>query len=162
MNIYFLKSTLYLQTENIATKQGDQKMQFYLVTAKCGHVGKTSYMPITFPVKAENGKEAAKKVRAYPRVKRNHWDAILGCKKVDEQTYLAQIEINNNDPYLHATSKQEQKRMVEDIQNRIKIDNHQNELKQLAKKSLKPNLRYQSRKYVFDIDGYYEMCSLNN
>ena len=115
-------------------------MQFYLVTAKCGHVGKTSYMPITFPVKAENGKEAAKKVRAYPRVKRNHWDAILGCKKVDKQTYFAQIEINNNDPYLHATSKQEQKRIVEDIQNRIKIDNHQklidiqfNELMRLQK-----------------------------
>lgn len=134
-------------------------MEFYLVTTKCGHVGKTSYMPITFPVKAENGREAAKIARGYPRVKRNHWDAILECRKVDEETFQMQILINNSDPYLHATSKQEQEVMVTDIVARIKDDNHQEELNRLSRKSSKPNLKFQKQKYNcgrYDYDYEYE------
>ena len=134
-------------------------MEFYLVTTKCGHVGKTSYMPITFPVKAENGREAAKIARGYPRVKRNHWDAILECRKVGEETYQMQILINNNDPYLHATSKQEQDAMVADIAGRIKYDNHQDEINRLSRRSSKPNLKFQKQKYnysCYDYDYEYE------
>ena len=123
------------------------KMNYYLVTAKCGHVGKTSYMPITFPVIAESGKEAARIVRGYPRVKRDHWDAILDCQKVDEATHNAQKALNAKDPYLHATSKQEQDEMVTNLLERIESDNHQNELKKLNKKSSKPNLMFQRKKY---------------
>ena len=122
-------------------------MKFYLVTAKCGHVGRKAYVPITFPVKAEDGREAAKKVKAYPRVKRNHKDAILSCKKVNERAYLKQVEINKKDPKLHVSSRQEQKRMVAEIEERMMADNHQNELNKMLKKSSKPNLRFQKQKY---------------
>ena len=135
-------------------------MEFYLVTAKCGHVGKKAYMPITFPVKAENGKEAAKIVRMYPRVKRNHWDAILGCKKVDEEAYINQMIINNNDPYLHARSKQEQNKLVDNIESRIVEDKHQLEINKLTKKSNKPNLRFQQLKYINRYDEYYSEYSI--
>lgn len=128
-------------------------MEFYLVTTKCGHVGKTSYIPITFPVKAENGKEAAKISRRYPRVKRNHRDAIVECRKVDEETYKMQILINDSDPYLHAKSKQEQEAIVEGLQERIRDDNHQNEINKISKKSSKPNLKFQKQKYIY---SYYD------
>ena len=50
---------------------------YYEVLAKCGHVGKKHYVPVKFAVIAEDGKEAAKMVRYFPRVKHNHKDAIL-------------------------------------------------------------------------------------
>ena len=135
-------------------KPGGRKMEFYLVTTKCGHVGKTSYVPITFPIKAENGREAARIARTFPRVKRNHWDAILKVEKVDEDEYLKQIVINNQDPYLHVSSKQEQKELVEDIESRMVEDNHQNEINKPTRKSKKPNLRFQKLKYFGSYDEY--------
>ena len=52
-------------------------MRYYEVTAKCGHVGKGFYIPITFPVRAKSAAEAASVTRAFPRVKHDHKDAIL-------------------------------------------------------------------------------------
>ena len=37
-------------------------MKFFEVQAMCGHVGKSSYIPIRFAVMAEDAKEAAAKV----------------------------------------------------------------------------------------------------
>ena len=53
-------------------------------------------------------KEAAKKAREFPRVKHNHWDAILECREVDEGSYREQVSINSKDRYLSSHSKQEQ------------------------------------------------------
>ena len=132
-------------------------MEFYLVTTKCGHVGKKAYMPITFPVKAENGREAAKIARAFPRVKRHHKDAILKCEKVDRVKFVEQIKINNEDPYLHVVSKQEQQIIVENIEQRIVEDNHQDEINKPVKKTKRPNLKFQKLKYLYDFeDDEYE------
>ena len=65
-------------------------MAFYLVLAKCGHVGRRLYMPILFPVEAENGRDAAKEARKIPRVKRDHKDAILDCVEVTYEDYMIQ------------------------------------------------------------------------
>ena len=35
-------------------------MKYYIVTAKCGHVGRDYYIPIDFPIRAESRTEAAK------------------------------------------------------------------------------------------------------
>ena len=64
---------------------------FYKITAKCGHVGKKNYIPIKFAVCAEDGKEAAKKVRNFARVKDNHKDAILDVKSIS----IALASFNN-------------------------------------------------------------------
>lgn len=123
-------------------------MNYYLVTTKCGHVGKSYYIPITFPIIAEDGKEAARIARNKPRVKHDHWDAILSCISVDEETYNKQIEINRDDPYLHVGSRHAQNALIDQIKHRLVRDNHQNELVSYRhRKGTKPNLFFQAKKY---------------
>lgn len=93
-------------------------MKYYIVKAKCGHVGRNKYIVIDFPVIAETGKEAAKKARKYPRVKHDQKDAIINVIEVSYDEYLECLENNNNDMYLKCKNKQEQNR-IEDIYERI-------------------------------------------
>lgn len=74
--------------------------KYYEVIAKCGHVGKKHYVPVKFAVIAEDGKEAAKMVRDFPRVKHDHKDAILNVSKIDCERFQEIVEMNGNDPYL--------------------------------------------------------------
>lgn len=104
-------------------------------------------MPITFPIKADNGKEAARIARMIPRVKHHHKDAIISCVKVDKDLFDRQIETNRIDPYLVSKSKKEQKETVKDLDERIVKDTHQDELKKVVRKT-KPNLKYQKYKYI--------------
>ena len=83
-------------------------MEHYLVKAQFGHVGRNNYIIKTIPVYAEDGKEAAYKVRWMGRVKHDRKDAIIEVRKCSLEEYLTQKEINNNDPYFSARSKQEQ------------------------------------------------------
>lgn len=84
-------------------------MKYYIVTAKCGHVGRGSYIPIDFPVKADSKKTAAKIVRYFPRVKHHHKDAILSCQEVTEKIYYEVEKKNRKDMYLFCHSRKEQK-----------------------------------------------------
>ena len=96
---------------------------YYEVVAKCGHVGRKHYIPISFAIKANDGKEAARVVRDYPRVKHNHKDAILDVFKISYERYLEIINDNNNDPYLKCHSRQEQERTC-DLESRLVKDTH--------------------------------------
>ena len=49
--------------------------RYFKVEAKCGHVGHGKCIWITFATAADNGKEAARKVRDFKRVK--HDQAVL-------------------------------------------------------------------------------------
>ena len=84
-------------------------MNLYKVTAKCGHVGKGHFVIKNFPVKACNGKEAAKVARNFPRVKHHHKDAIFRVVEISLEEYNDLILINNEDPYFHCTNIQEQR-----------------------------------------------------
>ena len=101
---------------------------YYEVIAKCGHVGKKHYVPIKFAVIAKDGKEAAKMVRQFPRVKHNHKDAILSVNKIDYERYLEIVEMNNNDPYLKCHSRQEQN-LIDNLEDRLEIDLHNQKVK---------------------------------
>lgn len=90
-------------------------MNYYLVDAQFGHVGKNKYIVKTVAVIAENGKEAAYKVRWMPRAKHDRKDAILKVEEADYEKYLNVRENNLSDLYFQVTSKQEQKRLCEDI-----------------------------------------------
>lgn len=90
-------------------------MEHYLVKAQFGHVGRNNYIIKTIPVYAENGKEAAYKVRWMGRVKHNRKDAIIEVRKCTLEEYLEQKEINVHDPYFSVKSKQEQVVLCEDI-----------------------------------------------
>ncbi|MCI6357066.1 MAG: hypothetical protein MR766_00295 [Erysipelotrichaceae bacterium] len=117
---------------------------YYEVIAKCGHVGRKQYVPIKFAIVAEDGKEAAKIVRQFPRVKHNHKDAILNVNKIDFERYVEIIEINNNDPYLKCHSKQEQ-RLINNLEKRLETDFHSQEVK-YDKKTRLDRITYKKKK----------------
>ena len=77
------------------------KKNYYLVETKCGHVGSFAYIPITFPVIAESGKDAARLARNIPRVKHHNKFAIINVHKVTLAEYEQQVEFNKYDPYLN-------------------------------------------------------------
>ena len=119
--------------------------KYYMVIAKCGHVGRKNYIPIKFAVVAESGKEAAKKVRQFPRVKHNHKDAILDVRCITLEEFLEIKEINENDPYLKCHSRQEQNLIV-NLAERMVADLH-NEKQAFDKQARKDRVAYKLRKF---------------
>ena len=96
----------------------------YGVQCKCGHVGRHRYMPIEFPVIAENKKEAAQIARQIPRVKHDHKDAILNVRQVSQREYENMRQLNKDNPYLKIGSKHEQKKIDKYIDEHALPDPH--------------------------------------
>ena len=119
--------------------------KYYTVIAKCGHVGRKNYIPIKFAVVAESGKEAAKKVRQFPRVKHNHKDAILDVRCITLEEFLEIKEINENDPYLKCHSRQEQNLII-NLAERMVTDFH-NVKQAFDKQARKDRVAYKLRKF---------------
>lgn len=92
--------------------------KFFEVQAMCGHVGKTKYIPISFPIIAANGKAAAARVRAYARVKHHHKKAILNVWEISFERFMEIRRNNDGDPYLHCENIQQQ-RQIKNIESRI-------------------------------------------
>lgn len=118
---------------------------YYEVIAKCGHVGKKHYVPVKFAVIAEDGKEAAKMVRDFPRVKHDHKDAILNVNKIDYERFQEIVEMNRNDPYLKCHSRKEQKLIV-NVAERMVADLH-NVKQAFDKQARKDRVAYKLRKF---------------
>ena len=93
-----------------------------MAVLKGGHVGKDYFMPMYIPVRALSKKEASDKVRWLPRVKKDHKDVVLNLYKVSKEVFYKQVEINRNDPYYKAQSKQEQNMFDELIQSRVVME----------------------------------------
>ena len=85
--------------------------KYFKVEAKCGHVGHGKCIWITFATAAEDGKEAAKKVRDFKRVKHDHKDAIKKVTPIDFEEFIAIKAANDADPYLHCKNVQEQRKI---------------------------------------------------
>jgi len=100
-----------------------EAIKYYLVTAKCGHVRKSNYIPITFEVRAANGKEAAAIARRYPRVKHDHVDTIQRVEEVSIKEFLRQKEVNSKDPYLKITSRKDHNKALVLFEHRILPEN---------------------------------------
>ena len=130
------------------------KSKFYKVTCKCGHVGKKWFIRISFPVNAENGKEAAQIARSIPRVKHDHKDAILGCVEIDYEEYLLLQVINSNDPYLKCSNKQEQEKIAE-LSLRMEPEPR---YMTVERKNKRQNIEFKlkKQKYIEDLDDDYE------
>jgi len=88
----------------------DVKKYYFLVEAKCGHVGRNYYILKKFPVRAVDGKTAAEIIRWTPRVKHHHKDAIRSCIKVTFKEYITWININRLDPYFASNNIQDWQR----------------------------------------------------
>ena len=85
--------------------------RYFKVEAKCGHVGHGKCIWITFATAADNGKEAARKVRDFKRVKHDHKDAIRSTTEIDFEEFIAIKAANDADPYLHCKNVQEQRKI---------------------------------------------------
>lgn len=94
-------------------------MDYYSVKAQFGHVGKNYYIIKTVAVYANNGKDAAFKVRWMRRVKHNRLDAIMAVKKISQEEYQKIREITRKDPYFSAHSRQEQTAACGDLSDQI-------------------------------------------
>ena len=125
-------------------------MKYYMVKAKCGHVRRSNYIIVVYPVMANNGKEAAAMVRQFPRVKHDHKDAIMAVNEISHNEYKILRMVNNYDNYLRCTSRQEQIILCEDMEYRVHKEEREEidyvESRQMKKNKLAKN-RY-SLKYI--------------
>ena len=119
--------------------------RYFKVEAKCGHVGHGKCIWITFATTGENGKEAARKVRDFKRVKHDHKDAILDVRCITLEEFLEIKEINDNDPYLKCHSRQEQNLIV-NLAERMVADLH-NVKQAFDKQTRKDRVAYKLRKF---------------
>lgn len=84
-------------------------MKYYKVTAKCGHVRRGHYIIKNFFEMAENGKEAAHKVRFSSRVKHDWKYAIISVDSITRDEFIKGRELNNSDLYFKVTNSSDQK-----------------------------------------------------
>lgn len=96
-----------------------KRTNFYVVTVRCGHVGKNNYIPVSFPVYATSGKEAAKIGRNMPRAKHDAKNCVISVENITEDQFFEFQQINNFDPYLKCKNHQEQQLYLDNIYFRI-------------------------------------------
>lgn len=130
-------------------------IKYYLVTAKCGHVGRKKYIPITFGVKAASKKLAALRTKEIPRVKRDKKDAILEVTEVGYNEFMQVISINNKDRYLSAKNIQQQRQFFDEIVNRIVSEGKIEEVKR-SKKERKEFVKYIQKKQRIQHNHFME------
>lgn len=113
-------------------------MKYFIVTTKCGHVGKWNCIWIDFAVAAESATEAAQRAKTYKRVKRHHKDVIARVEEVTFEEFMSQISKNSVDPYLHCKNIRQQQ-LIENICERMQPDtwNIERHFKKQPKKKCK-------------------------
>ena len=82
-------------------------MRYFIVTAKCGHVGKGKYIDVQFPIIAENASDAARIILKRTKVKKHLKNAITSVIEVRESAYFDFIYENPYESYLSAHSSRE-------------------------------------------------------
>jgi hypothetical protein len=76
-----------------------KKKNYFLVCCKCGHVGRSNFIRLIFPVRALNAREAAMLGRQRPGVKHDHPDAVLWVREVEKTEFLAAVSKLKKDIY---------------------------------------------------------------
>lgn len=84
---------------------------FYKVKAKCGHVGRNHYIEKWFYVIASSGKEAAYRVRYFPRVKHDRKDAIISVEQISHDEFTVGVRNSRADNYFNVRNSSEQRRL---------------------------------------------------
>ena len=123
-------------------------MNYYIVQARCGHLGHGRYIPISFPVRANDGEEAASLTKGFPRVKKNRKDSILSVTEVGYLAYQCQRVLNEMDPYLNVYSKREQDKIMPLIEHRIKFEEQDLKIGEKRRDSVKYKRRKNSLKWL--------------
>ena len=82
-------------------------MKYYLVTAKCGHVGKGKYIEVDFPIYARTKNEAAQKCLKKKKVKKQLKNAISWVREITLEEYEQKLISFKNNKYIKAHTKRE-------------------------------------------------------
>lgn len=129
-------------------------MKYFEVIAKCGHVGKKNCIFITFACAAENGKEAAAKVRLYKRVKHDHKDAIRNVNEISFEEFVKLRAENDADPYLHCKNPQEQ-RKIPDFDSRVIPDVREIQMKKKVSPIRRQRMIHREAEIRAELRDYY-------
>ena len=100
----------------------NNKKNYYVVYAKCGHVGRFNHIVKAFPIRAASPSEAALIAREKPRVKHNRKDAIVSVKEVTKKDYKKFLANFRADPFFRCKCIQDQRLYCPDIYNEIETD----------------------------------------
>lgn len=82
-------------------------MKYYLVKAKCGHVGKGKYLEVDFPIRAETMSDAAQMCLQRPKVKRHLKNAISSVCEIPYDDYLEMMNTFLDNSYVRSHTKKE-------------------------------------------------------
>ena len=77
----------------------EREYSYYVVQAKCGHVGKGKYIPLDFPIQAKDEERAVLITQNRPGVKHHSPNDILSIRKINYVEFLLYKEIFHKDPY---------------------------------------------------------------
>lgn len=129
-------------------------MKYFMVIAKCGHVGKNNYYKGTLYFKAENARDAARKARECPRVKHDQKDAILSVKEIDDTFFEEGRRHNHFIHYYTCGTVQEQRMYLSEIEDNIFEEDwvHEEPKKYTKKHSLRK---------TYNMDPEYESYKKN-
>lgn len=130
-------------------------MKYFMVTAKCGHVGRNNFYKGKLFFKAESRKEAARFARDCPRVKHDRKDAILKVEEIDFDTFEMGREINHSIHYYTCENLLFQRKYLSEIEDDIYLeDSVYEEKKKMSKKH--------SLRVSFNIDPSFEFYKKNS
>ena len=124
-------------------------MKYFMVTAKCGHVGKNNYFKGTLFLKAEDGKEAARIARECPRVKHDQKDAILSVTEINSIIFEAGREMNHKIHYYTCETIQEQRQYMSEIVDNIFVE------ERVFEEPVRRTKRH-SLRFSFNLDPTYD------
>ncbi len=82
-------------------------MNYYLVKAKCGHVGKGKYYEVDFPIKAISKSDAAQICKRKPKVKKHLKNAISSVSEISYEEFKEYLYKFQNNDYVKAHTKNE-------------------------------------------------------
>ena len=130
-------------------------MKYYMVIAKCGHVGKNNYYRGALYIKADSGKSAARIARDTPRVKHDRKDAILSVQEIDYMTFINGNALNHELHYFSCDNRQEQNTYLYEIEDNIFEEGEPDDMK-------KSYTKKHSLNRVYNSDPAYDMYKKYN
>jgi len=99
-------------------------MNYYLVIAKCGHVGKGRYVEVEFPVYAEDKKSAAQMVWKRGKVKKQLKNAITTVYEISYNEYIVKSNEFDDNTFVRAHTKKEILDYIESAEQLISLKKH--------------------------------------
>ena len=107
-------------------------MKYYLVVAKCGHVGKRKYVEVEFPIYAESKSEAAQNCLKRGKVKKHLKNAITSVCEITYEYYQELNDQFSNNKFVHAHTKSEISEFIEEA---VELERHQSWKKSFANRA---------------------------